>query len=212
MTSDYNLCKCHLSAWIVFPIELKCPRPWFLCQLPATINCTAMYHLVTALAQPHTTCGPWKTQTLTAPRENFSSPCSNCSFSKRHPHHTTDLISFAFSPALQNPLLCFTFCFLQYFSLHTLLSFSQIFNCGKIYLMKISSLTLSKCIVHSHCCIPNIQNYFHLAKLKLHPHSTLIPHSPSPQLITTISLLSASMNLTPLATSYAQILTVFVLL
>lgn len=54
MTSDYNLCKCYLSAWVVFPGELKCPQPEFLCQPPGNTGFTDTLGLVTAsAATPH---------------------------------------------------------------------------------------------------------------------------------------------------------------
>lgn len=84
MTSDCNLCKCYLSAWVVFPGELKCPQPEFLRQPPANTGFTDTLGLVTASALPHPTCGPWKTETLiiTAAKRQTASSSSwaNLSF------------------------------------------------------------------------------------------------------------------------------------
>lgn len=126
MTSDYNLCKCHPRAWIVFPIELKRPRPRFLRQPPANINFTAMHHLVLALAiAPHhlRALEDGDSDYHSSQETNNSSPCSDRPFSRRRTHHPTDFISFAPSPALWGPFLRSTSCFLWYFSLCALIHY-----------------------------------------------------------------------------------------
>lgn len=56
------------------------------------------------------------------------------------------------------------------------------------------------------------QNSFHLEKLRLNPHEASTPrHVPVPQPLATLLLLSVSMNVTPLGTSYKSDHPVFVL-